>query len=144
MLLIGEVAKKSGIGIEAVRFYERSGLIPTPKRSPSGYRRYSESVIKQIQFILRAKQLGFSLNEIGELITLKNAPDSTCQNIRKTAQAKVADIQHKIDALEKIKALLTPLIDQCQSASSIDDCPILKIPDEKPNNESIPIKGEMT
>ena len=93
MLQIGEVAKQSGIGVETVRFYEREGLIPPPDRSPSGYRQYPASVISRVQFIRHAKALGFSLKEIGELIALKHTPDSTCQHVKKTAEAKVIDIQ---------------------------------------------------
>lgn len=130
MLLIGEVAKRSGIGVETIRFYEREGLIPLPDRSPSGYRRYPESVVKQVQFIQHAKSLGFSLKEISELIVLKSTPDSTCMSVKATAVAKVADIQEKIDTLEKMKKSLTPLIDQCHSDNPVSDCPIINAIDK--------------
>lgn len=130
MIQIGVVAKRSGIGVETIRYYEREGLIPLPERSPSGYRRYSESVVKHVQFIQHAKTLGFSLKEIGELIALKNTPGSTCKTVRSTAVEKVADIQKKIDALENMKIALTPLIDQCQSDNPIAECPILNAIDD--------------
>ena len=122
---IGEVAKNSHVGVETVRFYEREGLISLPKRSVSGYRQYSESVIKQIQFIQHAKTLGFSLKEIRELIKLKNTRDARCKSIKATAKAKIADIQEKIDALERMKIALQPLVAQCKSSDPISDCPIL-------------------
>ena len=125
MLRIGEVAKNSHVGVETVRFYEREGLISMPKRSVSGYRQYSESVIKQIQFIQHAKTLGFSLKEIRELIKLKNTRDARCKSIKATAKAKIADIQEKIDALERMKIALQPLVAQCKSSDPISDCPIL-------------------
>ena len=125
MLQIGEVAKRGGIGVETVRYYEREGLIPQPERSPSGYRRYPETVVKQLQFIQHAKTLGFSLKDISELIALKNKPGTTCKKVRATAVTKAAAIQEKIDALEKMKIALSPLIDQCKSTNPIDDCPIL-------------------
>ena len=125
MLRIGEVAKNSHVGVETVRFYEREGLISLPKRSVSGYRQYSESVIKQIQFIQHAKTLGFSLKEIRELIKLKNTRDARCKSIKATAKAKIADIQEKIDALERMKIALQPLVAQCKSSDPISDCPIL-------------------
>ncbi|NOZ54121.1 MAG: heavy metal-responsive transcriptional regulator [Gammaproteobacteria bacterium] len=139
MIQIGDVAKRSGIGVGTVRFYEREGLISLPDRSPSGYRRYPESVVKQIRFIQHAKTLGFSLREINELINLKNHPGSTCKNVKLAAIAKIKDIQRKIDALEKMKMALTPLIKQCQPNKPISDCPILNVVDENtllmaPNN----------
>lgn len=131
MLFIGEVAKQSGIGVETVRYYEREGLIPVPERSAAGYRCYPETVVKQLLFLQHAKTLGFSLKEIGELIALKNTPDTNCSGMRKTALAKVAEIQEKIDALEKMKTALNPLIEQCQSNNPIHDCPILNALDDE-------------
>jgi len=125
MLRIGEVANKSHVGVETVRFYEREGLIALPKRNVSGYRQYSESAIKQIQFIQHAKTLGFSLKDIRELIKLKSTRDARCKSIKSTAKAKIADIQEKIDALKRMKLALEPLVAQCKSSDPISDCPIL-------------------
>ncbi len=125
MLQIGEVAKRSCVGVETVRFYEREGLIALPKRSESGYRQYSETAIRQIQFIQQAKTLGFSLKEIGELIKLKNTRKANCTDIKSYAQAKIIDIQQKIDALERMKKALHPLLIQCNSSDPISVCPIL-------------------
>lgn len=125
MLRIGQVAKESGVGVETVRFYESEGLIALPKRSASGYRQYSESIIEQIQFIRHAKKLGFSLKEIRELTELKRAPNARCDSVKATASAKIADIQRKIDALEQMKTALQPLVDRCKSSDPISDCPIL-------------------
>ena len=125
MLQIGEVAKRSGLGVDTVRFYERERLIPKAGRSPAGYRRYPESVVKQLLFIQHAKTLGFSLKEIGELIELRNTPKATCSSVKAKAQEKLADIQKKIDALEGIRSTLIPLVNQCQSADPINGCPIL-------------------
>lgn len=133
MLRIGEVANKSHVGVETVRFYEREGLIALPKRNVSGYRQYSESAIKQIQFIKHAKTLGFSLKEIRELIKLKSTRDARCKSIKSTAKAKIADIQEKIDALKRMKMALEPLVAQCKSSDPISDCPILNALDETAN-----------
>lgn len=133
MLRIGEVANKSHVGVETVRFYEREGLIALPKRNVSGYRQYSESAIKQIQFIQHAKTLGFSLKEIRELIKLKSTRDARCKSIKSTAKAKIADIQEKIDALKRMKMALEPLVAQCKSSDPISDCPILNALDETAN-----------
>ena len=131
MLQIGEVAKRVGVSIDTIRFYEREGLIPEPNRSPGGYRRYPESIVKQLFFIQHAKTLGFSLKEIIELMALKNTPKATCQSIKETAQAKVNEIHKKIEGLEKIKKTLMPLIDQRRSADPISKCPILGTIDEE-------------
>ena len=125
MLQIGKVAKQSSVGVETVRFYENKGLIAAPKRNASGYRQYSESVVKQIQFIQHAKSLGFSLREVRELIALRGERGARCKGIKETAIAKIADIQQKIDSLEKMKMALQPLVDQCRASGPISDCPIL-------------------
>jgi MerR family mercuric resistance operon transcriptional regulator len=132
MLRIGQVAKESGVGVETVRFYESEGLIALPKRSASGYRQYSASIIEQIKFIKHAKKLGFSLKEVSELIKLKSAPNARCDRVKATASAKITDIQEKIDALEQMKTALQPLVDQCKSSDPIGDCSILNAPDENP------------
>jgi len=134
MLRIGEVAKKSHVSVETVRFYEREGLITLPKRTVSGYRQYSESAIKQIQFIQHAKTLGFSLKEIGELIKLKSTRDARCTSIKATAKAKITDIQEKIDALERMKTALQPLVVRCKASDPISDCPILNSLDKDADN----------
>ena len=130
MLRIGQVAKKSRVGVETVRFYESEGLIELPERNVSGYRQFSESVIKQIQFIQHAKTLGFSLKEVGELIKLKSTGNARCNIIKATARAKIAGIQEKIDVLERMKMALRPLVAQCKSSDPISDCPILNALDE--------------
>ncbi len=76
-LTIGQVAKKSAVGVEAIRFYERSGVIEAPPRSPGGYRQYSPEIVERIRFIQRAKGLGFSLQETRELLELCENPDAT-------------------------------------------------------------------
>jgi len=135
MLKIGEVAKNSQVGVETVRFYEREGLIALPKRNQSGYRQYPESVIKQIQFIQHAKSLGFSLKEIGELIKLKGTAGASCQRVKAAAKAKITDIQDKIDALERMKMALQPLVAQCKSSAPISDCPILNALDKNSSTQ---------
>jgi MerR family copper efflux transcriptional regulator len=134
MLLIGEVARKSQVGVETVRFYEREGLIALPGRRVSGYRQYSESVVRQINFIKQAQTLGFSLKEIGEMIKLKNTQNTRCTSIKSTAKARIAEIQQKIDALERMKTALQPLVDRCKASDLISDCPILNALDEDVNN----------
>lgn len=138
MLRIGQIAKESGVGVETVRFYENEGLIETAARSASGYRQFPASTIAQVRFIQQAKKLGFSLQEISELIILQSAPDATCAEVKKTARAKIADIQEKIDSLEQIRNILKPLVNQCKSDNPISDCPILNAFNDVPvaNNQT--------
>ena len=90
-LSIGKVARRAGIGVETIRFYEREGLLAATARRDSGYRLYHERVIFRIRFIKRAKELGFSLKEIKELLQLRRNSSSTCEDIREKAEAKIVD-----------------------------------------------------
>src|SRR5881394_2167200 len=96
MLSIGQVARRAGVGVETVRFYEREGLLEEPARKASGYRQYTGDVVARLRFIKRAKDLGFTLREIAELLALRSDPDNPCAEVRQRAQAKVADIDARI------------------------------------------------
>jgi len=125
-LTIGEVARRAGIGIETVRFYERQGLIDDPPRTRSGYRQYSEDVISRLRFIKRAKGLGFSLKEIAELLSLRLDPTTTCGDIKKRAEAKIAAIEEKILTLQRMKKALKELAATCRESGSVRECSILE------------------
>lgn len=128
---IGSVAKQVGITVEAIRFYEKHGLIDTPNRNESGYRVYHPDVVKQLLFISRAKELGFTLKEIKELLHLRFSPNSTCAGIKKQTENKIADIEQKISDLGEIKAALVKLTKICPGSGSLGKCPILKALDNK-------------
>jgi len=125
-LTIGEVAKRSGIGLETVRFYERRGLIQEPPRTDSGYRQYPEDVVARLRFIRRAKELGFSLKEISELFSLRVDPDTTCADVKRRADHKILDIEQKLSSLQKMKRALTKLAASCTGHGPTSDCPILE------------------
>jgi len=125
-LTIGEVAKRSGIGLETVRFYERRGLIQEPPRTDSGYRQYPEDVGARLRFIRRAKELGFSLKEISELFSLRVDPDTTCADVKRRADHKILDIEQKLSSLQKMKRALTKLAASCTGHGPTSDCPILE------------------
>ena len=124
-LSIGQVAKQVAVGVETIRFYERKGLLEKPKRNVSGYRQYSQEAIDRIYFIKQAKKLGFSLNEISELLSLRVDPDTTCDMFKARARIKVADIECKIATLQKMKLALVKLTKSCHGAGPTSDCPIL-------------------
>ncbi len=123
---IGEVAKAAGIGIDAVRFYEREGLIPEPARRPSGYRMYSPDVVLSLRFIRRAKELGFSLKEISELLSLETAAEATAADVRELAEAKLADIKERIRALQRMRRALQKATESSTGQGSTSGCSILQ------------------
>jgi len=125
-LTIGKLARRAGVGVETVRFYERKGLIPEPPRRPSGYRQYPLVAVRRIQFIRRAKELGFTLTEVGELLSLRVDPRTTCADVRGRAEAKVADIDDKILALLYMKSALVRLTEACTGSGPTSECPILE------------------
>lgn len=124
-MTIGQLAKKSGIGVESIRFYERCGLILQPERPSSGFRRYPEDVLARLQFIRGAKDLGFSLREIAELLALRRHPGDSCQAVRAQAETKVGEIDMKIRALRQMRGELMNLVDSCSGRGLISACPIL-------------------
>ncbi len=128
-LFIEKVARRAGIGVETIRFYEREGLLAPPTRKASGYRLYSEQILSRIQFIRRAKDLGFSLKEIKELLQLKENA-SPCDDVCERAEAKITHIEEKIEMLKKMKQALTELFAACKTRSAPEDCPILKFLDK--------------
>lgn len=130
---IGEVAKAAGIGIDAVRFYEREGLIPAPARRPSGYREYTADVVVSLRFIKRAKELGFSLKEISELLRLEASEGATPADVRERAEAKLEDLEERIRSLQRMRRALKKLVESCPGKGPLSDCSILKAlaPEEK-------------
>jgi len=124
-LTIGKVAKAAGVGVETVRFYERRGLIPAPPRSDSGYRLYPDDTVPRLHFISRAKGLGFTLAEIGELLSLSAAPESGCREVRDRAHEKIADIEVRVDQLLAMKKALEGLVEECSGVGPSTQCPIL-------------------
>ncbi len=87
VLTIGQLARRADVGVETVRFYQRKGLLAEPDRRPSGYRQYDEAIVDRLRFIKRAKELGFTLNEIKELLSLRLDPSTTCADVKNRAEA---------------------------------------------------------
>ena len=114
------------MNLETVRYYERRGLLPKPPRSASGYRMFPIEAGQRLQFIQRAKELGFSLKEIGELLSLRVSPTTTSAGIRMKAKSKIADIRSKIRSLESMEKTLRKLTKSCTGCGPITECPILE------------------
>ncbi len=125
-MTIGQVAKKANVNIQTVRFYERRGLIPEPPRRSSGYRQYSGDDVARIQFIKHAQEVGFTLKEISELLSLRVDPKTSCGEVKGKANAKIAEIEEKIRALQRMKKALSTLAAQCRGQGPTSECPILE------------------
>ena len=125
-LTIGQVAKQAGVGLETLRFYERKGLIDEPPRRASGYREYPPDIIERVKFIKRAKELGFSLKEIAELLSLRVDPETTSRDVKRRAEAKLADVKDKIRTLRRVERALAKLVASCSGKGPTSDCPILE------------------
>jgi MerR family mercuric resistance operon transcriptional regulator len=126
MTTIGQVARQAGVGVETVRFYERKGLITQPKSPRAGYRHYSDDVVARIRFIRHAKDLGFTLSEIGELLSLRAHPRSSCVAVKVRAEEKVADIDERVRRLRRIRKTLVKLAEACDKRETSAECPILE------------------
>jgi len=121
---IGELAKRAGVGIDTVRYYERSGLLTPHSRLPSGYRRYRDLEVARLRFIRRAQALGFTLSEIKSLLRL-SAQRNVAQ-VKRSAQAKLEDVELRIKELQRVRKGLAELIAECPGHGRADDCPILR------------------
>ena len=124
-MTIGTLAKQTAVGIETIRYYERRGLIEPVDRRESGYRIYDKNSAKKLLFIKNAQQLGFTLEEIGELLKLKVGSNGRCGTVKKKAEIKIGEIDEKIAVLKSMKKALTKLVSHCHEELPTDDCPIL-------------------
>jgi len=134
-LRTGEVAARAGVNIQTLRYYERRGLIPEPRRRASGYREYPQDAVRIVQFVKRAQELGFTLSEIEELLRMRDDQSASCAEVRAAAQAKIDDVDLKLRSLRAIKRALGILVSSCRSDGSTRECPILEALDEKPRRD---------
>lgn len=135
-LTIGKLAEQAGVGIDTIRYYERAGLLPSPPRRASGYRDYPLDTLSRLRFIRRAKDLGFALEEIGELLALSGSGDGV-PAIRAAARAKLELVEHKLTELERVRDALKTLIRACPGHGPTTACPILRaLSDERPEKTS--------
>lgn len=132
-LTIGEVARRAQVNIETLRYYERRGLVLKPSRSPSNYRLYPEEAVQRVRFIKQAQELGFTLKEINELLSLRATPDAGCADVLKRAELKIKAIDEKVLTLKAMRKALSGLIAQCAGRGPITDCPILEALDMEEN-----------
>jgi DNA-binding transcriptional MerR regulator len=129
---IGELAKRSGVGIDSIRFYEREGLLPPARRRASGYRIRDEGDLRRLRFVRRAKARGFTLSEIVELLALSTHANDAMAAMKTAAQRKLIDIEARLVDLARIRGGLSSLVDACPGYGKLTRCPILNALSENP------------
>jgi len=123
---IGQLAKETGLNVQSIRFYERKGLLPSVNRSASGYRIYKEDSIRRIQFIKHAQEVGFSLKEISELLSLKVSGNGSCDMVQQIAAEKLKQLEERLESIERMKLTLTSMMEMCEEGLPARACPILE------------------
>ena len=129
---IGWLASEGGVRVDTIRYYERRGLLPRPSRRHSGYRQYTEDDLARVRFIRRAKDLGFSLAEIAELLELRVDHLKTCADVRREADRKAGDIDRRIGELQRMRLALVEVAAACRGRGPTSECPILEALEQRP------------
>ena len=124
-LSVGQLARKAGVNLETIRYYERRSLLEAPARTPSGYRQYSPDAVRRIGFIKRAQALGFTLKEIADLLALQARPPKRCAAVEREARGVIARIDQQLGELTRMRTALGRLADACRSRKSMSECPLL-------------------
>ena len=122
---IGRLAEQAHVSVDTVRYYERASLLPPPSRTPSGYRTYPPQAVNRLRFIRRAKELGFSLDEIRSLLALSDRRGSGVEAIREIAAQRLADVEARLAELTRLRAGLRQLVDACPGHGDPGQCPIV-------------------
>ena len=124
-LPIGELSRRTRVNIETVRYYEKIGLMPSPARSEGGHRLYGNGHLLRLNFVRRARDLGFTLNEIRNLLDLAEKRDRPCAEARVVAAAHLGDVRAKLAALRRMEKVLVEMVARCAEGDT-PDCPILE------------------
>lgn len=120
---IGTLAEAAGVNLETIRFYQRRGLLPEPTRPQGGIRRYGDPDLARVRFIKSAQRLGFSLDEVAELLKLEDG--SHCGQAREQGERKLADVRARLEDLQRIEQVLAELVARCHSARGRVCCPLI-------------------
>lgn len=136
-LTIGSLARAADVPSDTLRYYERRGLLPTPPRNSSGYRLFPADAVNRVQFIKRAQGLGFTLEEIGELLALRGATPKACDRVERKARGAIARIDAKVSELHRIRSALDRLAETCRGVHPPEACPLLIALDEIADDETV-------
>jgi Hg(II)-responsive transcriptional regulator len=120
-----ELARRTGCNLETIRYYEKTGMMPDPPRTFSGYRVYDDGHVSRLRFILRARELGFSIEQIRGLLDLVDGGTQTCAEVKERTERHLADVRAKIVDLERIEKVLAETAAQC-SGKNVPECPVLE------------------
>lgn len=120
---IGELAALAGVGVETIRFYQRRGLVAEPPRPSGAIRRYGAADVERLRFVKSAQSLGFSLDEVAELLRLEDG--ARCKEASSLAEAKLADIRRKLADLSRMEAALSGLVAACHVGRGRVSCPLI-------------------
>jgi Hg(II)-responsive transcriptional regulator len=120
-----EVAEQAEVNAQTLRYYERRGLLPEPERTAAGYRSYSVDAVRLVRFVKRAQQLGFTLNDVEELLHLAGGGPASCDAAKTMARTRIADLDRRIEELVGMRDALGRLVDTCERPRKQRDCPLL-------------------
>jgi MerR family mercuric resistance operon transcriptional regulator len=123
---IGDLARRVGVNIETIRYYERVGIMPRPKRSMSGRRRYDESDFSTLTFIRKARELGFAVEDTRALLTLRNADDA-CPDVKPIAVRRLNEVRADLRRAMEVERLLSDALARCPGGGPENSCPVLKV-----------------
>lgn len=123
-LTIGALAEATGVKVETIRYYERIGILPSPPRSPGGHRLYGPAVLRRLGFVRRARELGFALDEVRDLLRLVDGGDFTCEEVRAKTLPHLDEVRAKIASLRRLEAVLAEVVDRCAGGTA-PECPIV-------------------
>ena len=121
----GVIAKRTGVNIETVRYYERIGLLPAPPRSKGGHRMYNEDLLRRLHFIRRSRELGFTLDEVRGLLRLVDGGDYTCGEVETLTTAHLGEVRRKLADLKRLEKVLREMISRCEGGE-VPECPVIE------------------
>ena len=123
-MTIGPLSKQTGCNIETIRYYERIGIMPPPPRTEGGHRLYREEHLKRLTFIRRSRELGFTLKDVRNLLSLVDGDDFTCDEVKTMTLEHAGDVRRKIADLRKMERVLKDMVSQCDRGD-VPDCPVI-------------------
>lgn len=126
-MTIGALADAAGVNVPTIRYYERRGIIAEPPRTASGYRQYDQSVVRRILFIRRAQDLGFTLQEIQDLLGLRVHDPASCEVVEEATRSKLRSVESKLRELERLRGILNRLLQSCADRETTSECPVLAL-----------------
>jgi MerR family copper efflux transcriptional regulator len=126
-MTIGDLAKTAGVNVQTIRYYERRGILAPPRRTRAGYREYESEAARRVRFVKRAQELGFSLDEIQDLLNLRVDDPASCGALESQVHAKISDVEGKIRELRNLKHVLQHLRGACAGRTRTVECPVLEM-----------------